>query len=401
MPDSTPSIPQLNIGLFGLGTAGTGLVEVLPQSGLQNVAVKRICVKNPTKPRPVNREKITFEPSEILDDPHINVVVETINGVDEAFHIVQTALRRGKHVVTANKKMVAHRFSELLDLQAETGKTLLYESAACGAIPIVRTLEEHFGAEPLDGLSGIFNGTSNYILTRMLRENLDFDTALAQAQANGFAELDPSSDIDGDDAKYKLILLTAHSYGHIAHPEAVFNLGIRHIRSEDLNYAREQQKTIKLLPICRPLPEHRLALYVLPAFVEQQDVLYGVQEEFNGVKVQARYSGQQFFKGRGAGGHPTGSALLADLAALQQGYRYPYRKHRLNGLSRLDESLLLDVYCSFPTHADVARFPLRQAEKVWQNSRAFALKGQITLQDLQSAQVWIRENEVMVVSEAK
>lgn len=385
----------LKIGLFGLGTVGSGLMDVLPGSGL-DASVQRICVKTPGKPRKFSPEKITLDPDEILEDPSIQVVVETTTAVKEAFEIVQKALLNGKHVVTANKKMVAHYFPQLFELQNETGKTLLYESAACGAIPIVRTLDEHFGNEPLESLSGIFNGTSNYILTRMLRENLDFDSALAAAQANGFAELDPSSDVDGFDAKYKLILLAAHSFGHVASPESVLNLGIRFIRREDLNFAQQRGKTIKLLPMCKPTGEHQFSLYVLPALVAGDDVLSQVHEEYNGVKVHGRYSGQQFFKGRGAGSHPTGSALLADLAALKRGFSYQYQKYRQNGHAQLIDQTKMSVYCSFPTGTDPHPLGLQQVEAVWANQQAFALNGKINVKQLKKMASWIHKNSVFL-----
>lgn len=349
--NSTP----LNIGLFGLGVVGSGLVQVLETAGLPNTRIQKICVRTPGKPRPVASEKLTFDPMEILDDPSINVVVETISDAGNAFQLVSEAMRRGKHVVTANKKMVADNLLELVELQQTTGSTLLYESAACAAIPIVRTLESHFAAEPLKRISGIFNGTSNYILSQMNRQKLDFQEALSQAQALGFAEMDPSSDIDGDDAKYKLILLAAHSHGIIVRPEAVLNFGIRHIRRSDIEYATRHHCRIKLLPVCKRIERNKLMMFVMPALVPESHILFNVEEEFNGIELETGYSGIQFYRGRGAGSLPTGSAILSDLLALQNGYHYRYLKHRQNGSTLLDVEQPMRVYLRAP-HG----FPIRQ-----------------------------------------
>ena len=372
----------LNIGLFGLGVVGKGLLDVLQNSGLPGVEIKKICVRTPGKPRPVAPEKLTLHASDILDDPSINVVVETISGSEDAFQIVSQAMRKGKNVVTANKKMVASHFTELLDLQEETGVSLLYESAACGGIPIVRTIEEHFGSEPMEQVSGIFNGTSNYILSRMFRAGFDFTEALKQAQDLGFAEPDPSSDIDGLDAKYKLILLTAHSHGVVAAPEEVLHLGIRHLRSEDVDFAQKQGLKIKLLPVCRRTDPNRLALFVMPGLVGENDELYHVEDEFNGVQLETAYSGRQFFRGRGAGGFPTGSALLSDLAALQGGYRYPYRKHRLNGRTLLDEDISLKVCVRVPHSVSVGTLPFEGIEYREHGAESYRITGRITLKTL-------------------
>lgn len=386
----------LNIGLFGLGVVGKGLLDVLQRSRLPGVDVKKICVRTPGKPRPVAPEKLTFDASDILNDPSINVVVETISGSDDAFQIVSRAMRKGKNVVTANKKMVATHFPELLDLQEETGASLLYESAACGGIPIVRTIEEYFGPEPMERVSGIFNGTSNYILSRMFREDLDFTEALKQAQGLGFAEPDPSSDIDGLDAKYKLILLTAHSHGVVAAPEEVLHLGIRHLRSEDIDFARKKGLRIKLLPVCKRTGENRLALFVMPGFVGENDALYHVEDEFNGVQLETAYSGQQFFRGRGAGGFPTGSALLSDLAALQSGYRYPYRKHRLNGRTLLDENISLKVYLRAPLAAPGETLPFAGIEYSERGAESYSIIGHITIKKLKQHARRLREQGVFI-----
>lgn len=389
--------PPLKIGLFGLGVVGQGLLDVLQKSNFQGAEVTKVCVKTPGKPRSVAPEKLTFEAADILDNPDIDVVVETIPGSEEAFQIVSKAMTRGKNVITANKKMLANHLQQLLELQETTGASLLYESAACGGIPIVRTIEEHFGSEPMDRVSGIFNGTSNYILSKMFRENLDFDLALKQAQQLGFAEIDASSDIDGLDAKYKLILLTAHSHGLIIRPEEVLNLGIRHLRNVDIDFARKQGMKIKLLPVCKRSGINRLAMYVIPGLVSEKDELYHVEDEFNGVQLHTAYSGHQFFRGRGAGGFPTGSALLSDLAALQQGYKYPYRKHRLNGGTRLDEDVNLSLYMRMPEQCAPENVPFTKIYTTERLPGCQLVTGEMTLQALRSCSLQLQHQGVFVM----
>lgn len=393
----TTNIKSLNIGLFGLGVVGSGLVEILEKNEHPGLHLKKVCVKDPLKKRSVAQDKLTFDAADILNDPDINVVIETINGSDDAFGIVSEALRRGKAVISANKKMVAGHFAELLAIQDETGMPLLYEGAACGGIPIVRTLEEHFGSEPLESVTGIFNGTSNYILSNMFRNGSSLDAALLDAQRLGFAELDPSSDIGGDDAKYKLILLAAHSLGIMARPEWVLSLGIRHLRKADIAYARALDCKIKLTPVSRRLGEHKLVLYVLPSLIHEEHFLYHVENEYNGVEIQGTYSGLQHLRGRGAGSLPTGSALLADLNALRHGYRYQYRKKRLNGQSVLEQNHELTLYVRAPKHIRLDELFLKNTQIIDETEGTYAVTGIGSLSHLLEKKPWFEEHEIFIM----
>ena len=174
---------KLNIGLFGFGCVGQGLYNVLKNSTGIKADIKKICVKDPSKDRLLDQSLFTFDKNEILSDPDIDLIVELINHAGDAFDIVKTALLNGKNVVTANKKMIAEHFHELVALQEKTGNFVLYEASACGSIPIIRTLEEYYDNETLNSVSGIFNGTTNFILTKIFNENIDYKTALAKAQA--------------------------------------------------------------------------------------------------------------------------------------------------------------------------------------------------------------------------
>lgn len=223
--------------------------------------------------------------------------------------------------------MIATHLEELVDIQHECGTSLLYEGAVCGSIPIIRNLEEYYDNELLHSVMGIFNGSSNYILSKIFNENLAYSTALKQAQDLGFAETDPTLDVGGFDAKFKLAIVASHAYGLYISPDAILNIGIDKLGASDIQFAREKKFKIKLVPTAREINDKAVILYVLPKLVSSDNILYGVENEYNGVLVKAAFADEQFFYGKGAGGHPTGSAVLSDIAALRYGYRYEYKKH--------------------------------------------------------------------------
>jgi homoserine dehydrogenase len=318
---------NLNIGLFGFGCVGQGLYNVLKNSTGIQAEISRICVKDQHKQRPLDKHLFTYDKNEILNDPEINLVVELINHADEAFEIVKAALLNGKDVVTANKKMIAENFHELIRLQEQTGGAVLYEASACGSIPIIRTLEEYYDNETLNGVSGIFNGTTNFILTKIFNEGLDYETALTRAKRLGFAEIDPTLDVDGYDAKYKLQILAGHSYGVFTRPNEVLNFGIRHIKTADFELAKSLKAKIKLIGHVGKINEEEIAMYVAPQLISENHLLYNVENEYNGVIVEASFSDKQLFIGKGAGGNPTGSAVLSDISAGSYKYKYEYKKN--------------------------------------------------------------------------
>ncbi|HXD92717.1 MAG TPA: homoserine dehydrogenase, partial [Bacteroidia bacterium] len=239
---------KLKIGLFGFGCVGQGLYYVLNNSTGFKADIVKIAVKNRDKKRSVTADLITYDKWEILNNPEIDVIVELIDDADEAFNIVSEALKRGKHVVTANKKMLALHLEELYALQQKHNVSLLYEASACGSIPIIRSLEEYFDNEELEKVSGIFNGTTNYILTKTISEKLSYDNALKQAQEKGFAETDPTNDVEGFDAKFKTVIIALHAFGLIIKQEDVLNLGITTLHDNDIKYASEKGYKIKLTP---------------------------------------------------------------------------------------------------------------------------------------------------------
>ncbi|PPK99723.1 homoserine dehydrogenase [Parapedobacter indicus] len=317
---------KLTLGLFGFGVVGQGLHDIIKTKNL-NLAIKRFVIKHPEKKRTLPASLFTTDARSVLDDPEINTVVELIDDAAAAFDIVSAALRSGKNVVSANKKMIATHLEELVDIQHKHGTSLLYEGAVCGSIPIIRNLEEYYDNELLHSVTGIFNGSSNYILSKIFNENLAYSTALKQAQDLGFAETDPTLDVGGFDAKFKLTIVASHAYGLYLSPDAILNIGIDKLGASDIQFAREKNFRIKLIPTAREINDKAVILYVLPKLVSPDNILYAVENEYNGVLVKAAFADEQFFYGKGAGGHPTGSAVLSDIAALRYGYKYEYKKH--------------------------------------------------------------------------
>jgi homoserine dehydrogenase len=335
---------SVKIGLFGFGCVGQGLYDVLSNSRGFKTEIKKIVVKDRHKKRRLPAEMFAFDKEEILNDPEINLVVELIDNADDAFVIVSEALRKGKNVVSANKKMIAEHFEELVKLQNEFGTSLLYEASACGSIPIIRNLEEYYDNELLKAVSGIFNGSSNYILTKIQNENLEYETALKQAQDLGFAESNPKLDVEGYDAKYKLIIVAGHTFGVFAKPDEVLNLGIQNLSIGDVEYARSRNSKIRLVTTTFQIDAEHMTLFVTPRLVGKEDQLYNVNNEYNAVILEAAFSDKQLFIGKGAGGHPTGSAVLSDISANAYHYRYEYKKFHQGNSFKYSTDVELEVY---------------------------------------------------------
>ena len=370
---------KLTIGMFGFGCVGQGLYHTLLYSTGFTTHIKKIVVKNQGKKREAPAALFSYNKEDILNDGDINVVVELIDDAAEAFVIVKSALQRGKHVITANKKMVALHLTELLHLQEANNVSLLYEGAVCGSIPIIRTLEEYFDNEPLHKVSGIFNGTTNYILTKTLQEGMDYNEALSQAQAKGFAETDPTSDVEGFDVMYKTIIVALQSFGVLLDSNALVRTGITNIKTKDVEFATSQQKVIKLLANVVKQNDGKVAAYILPALVTYQHALAKVDNEFNGVLVEGEFSGTQFFMGRGAGSYPTGAAVLSDVSALSYGYRYAFKKHSQKIHYGFTNDVSLPVYISSTTQADIDSVSLIEETILPASENYFSKTGHINL----------------------
>ena len=339
---------KLTIGLFGYGVVGTGLYDVLHKSKTVDATIKKIVVKHKDKPRNISLEYFHFDKNEILNDDEINVVVELIDDADAAYEIVTTALKKGKAVVSANKKLIAEHFEELYELQQKYNVPFLYEAAVCGSIPIIRNLEEYYNNDFLQSIQGIVNGSTNYILTKTFQDNLSFDEALKEAQEKGYAESNPILDTGGFDARSKLQILLAHSFGITTKPEEVFNVGIQNLGDLELKFAKEKNLQIKLLAYAQKRNDNEVAALVIPKFVKSTDTFSTVNDVFNGVKVQTAFADKQFFYGRGAGSLPTASAVLSDISALAYDYRYEYKKITNSENLKLTEDFNLKVLFRHP-----------------------------------------------------
>lgn len=332
--------------MFGFGVVGQGLYDIIKTKNL-NLEIKKFVIKNADKKRSLPADLFSTDPETILADPVINTVVELIDDADAAYKLTVRALKSGKNVVSANKKMIASHLEELVDIQQEYGTSLLYEGAVCGSIPIIRNLEEYYDNELLHSVSGIFNGSSNYILSKVFNENQQYADALKKAQELGFAETDPTLDVGGYDPKFKVCIVASHAYGIYVRPDDVFNIGIDKLGQQDIRFAKEKNFKIKLIPTAREIDADKVVLYVLPRLVSKESMLYNVENENNGVLVKAAFADEQFFYGKGAGGHPTGSAVLSDIAALRYGYRYEYKKHLESSTLNYSQDYLIKVYLRY------------------------------------------------------
>lgn len=366
---------KLTIGLFGFGVVGEGLYKVLQQTPSLNAQIKKVCIKHEDKKRNAPAELFTTNAKELLQDEEINVIVELIDDADAAFRIVSTALRSKKSVVSASKKMIAEHLPELLRLQEEFGTPFLYESACCASIPVIRNLEEYYDNDLLQGIQGIVNGSTNYILSRIADDGLSFTDALKLAQEAGFAESNPALDVEGIDAVNKLSILLTHAYGVVVHPGDIVHTGIRDLKPRDAVFAEEKKLKIKLVAQAKKLSDGSIAAFVLPQFVSTANSLYHVNNEYNGVIIESGLADRQFFSGKGAGSFPTASAVLSDLSALRYGYKYEYKKLNTSKGSGLTDDFYIRVYVSFDRLLQVPHHLFERVDEWNSNQEGCSVSG--------------------------
>lgn len=312
----------ISIGLAGLGTVGTGVFKHLSENralirertGME-FDVRRIAVRDKTRARTVSLPDglLTHDPGDLLRDPDIAIVVELMGGVDTALHFIKEALALGKIVVTGNKALIAQHGHELFQLAARQNKPLFFEAAVAGGIPIIKVMREAFVGNHIVSIHGILNGTSNYILSRMTGAGLAFADALAEAQANGYAEADPTLDVSGWDAAHKAMILASLSYGFWIGSSDIHVEGIEKITAEDIRFADMLGYRIKHLAMVRGKTGAGVEVLVQPTLIPQSHVLASVNGVFNAVAVRGDIVGETLFYGRGAGQDPTASAVLSDL----------------------------------------------------------------------------------------
>jgi homoserine dehydrogenase len=327
-----PEKPPLNIAVAGLGTVGAGTVRLLRANAEplrrrtgRELRVVAASARDSGRDRGVDLSGVRFvaDARALAEDPEVDIVCELIGGADGvALDLCRAALRRGKAVVTANKAMLAHHGAELADLAERAGVQLAFEAAVAGGIPIVKSLREGLAANRVLRVTGILNGTCNYILTSMRETGRDFDVVLAEAQALGYAEADPSFDVDGIDAAHKLALLAALAFGGRPRFDAIHIEGIRHVSALDIAFALELGYRIKLLGTAR-LTEAGLEQRLHPCMVPLDAPIAGVDGVFNAVVVEGDFVDQVVHEGRGAGAGPTASAVAADLVDIARDVRVP------------------------------------------------------------------------------
>jgi homoserine dehydrogenase len=323
---------EVGIGVAGFGTVGGGVLSILRRHQREiearlgaRIVVRKVALRDPEKERTVEVDPgvLTTRMQDLLDDPGIGVLVELIGGTDEAFDLVKGALERGKHVVTANKALLATRGEELFRLAAEKGVDIYYEAAVCGGVPIIRTLREALASDRITSLHGIVNGTTNFILSAMAEKGEPLADALAEAQRLGFAEADPTLDVSGGDAAQKLCVLAQLAFGVRVQPEQVLTEGILGLEPEDFAWGQKFGYALKLLAVARRAgPENgdrdAIEARVHPAFIPAGSLLARVRGAFNAVLLRSEALGPSLLFGQGAGAMPTGSAVVSDIIDLSR-----------------------------------------------------------------------------------
>ena len=388
---------KLNIGLFGFGTVGRGLYDVLKRIGSKNVEIKRICVRDLTKQRDIEAE-FTDKADDIFNDPDINFIVELIDDADAAYEIVKRALQMSLPVVSGNKKMLAHHIEELIELQARYNVALLYDASACGSIPVIRNLEEYYDNDLLTSVKGILNGSSNFILSKIFNEKMSYADALKLAQDLGFAESNPSLDIDGWDSLFKLIIITIHAFGLYVPPQDIFTYGISNMNDNDIRFANEKERRFKLVAHVEKLADNKLIMSVMPQLISRNKYIYSVEDEFNGVVIKGLFYDKQFMFGRGAGGYPTGSAVLSDITACLYDYKYEYKKRNDSQLPTYSTDHSFRVYYRYSDYADLDLVKFDSVSENYISDDFKYVVGTVSLRELHKIQDELRKRDVFIAA---
>ena len=387
---------KLNIGLFGFGTVGRGLYDVLKRIGSKNVEIKRVCVRDLTKDRGVDVE-FTDKADDIFNDPNINFIVELIDDADAAYDIVKRALKMELPVVSGNKKMLAHHIEELIELQARYNVALLYDASACGSIPVIRNLEEYYDNDLLTSVKGILNGSSNFILSKIFNEKMSYTDALKLAQDLGFAESNPTLDIDGWDSLFKLIIITIHAFGLYVPPQDIFTFGISNMNDDDIRFANEKERRFKLVAHVEKVGSN-LIMSVMPQLISRNKYIYSVEDEFNGVVIKGLFYDKQFMFGRGAGAYPTGSAVLSDITACLYDYKYEYKKRNDSQLPRYTTDHSFRVYYRYLDYADLDLIKFESVSENYISDNFKYVVGTVSLRELHKIQDELRRRNVFIAA---
>ncbi len=387
---------NINIGLFGFGNVGRGLYDVLQRIDSKSVHIKRICVRDLEKERGVKAE-FTNRADDIFEDKDINLIVEVIDDAEAAYDIVKRTLKARIPVVSGNKKMLGHHILELIDLQEQYNTPLLYDASACGSIPVIRNLEEYYDNDLLTSVKGILNGSSNFILSKIFNEHMSYEAALKLAQDLGFAESNPTLDIDGWDSLYKLIIITVHAFGVYVAPENILTYGISTMNDADIRFAQEKDRRIKLVAHVEKI-DNRLIMCVLPQLISRNKYIYSVEDEFNGVVIKGLFYDKQFMFGRGAGGHPTGSAVLSDITACGYNYRYEYKKRNDSVLPQYTTDHTFRVYFRYKSAEQRNLLNFTKIREQYTSDTYNYIVGDVTVSNLKAHQEELRVADCFVAA---
>lgn len=371
----------INIGLFGFGCVGEGFYHIATSQDKIQVNFEKIVIKTLNKKRSGPSELFTTDPELIFNNENIDLIVELINGTDEAFKIVSRAIKNGIPVVSANKKMLATYYTEIQSLIFEYKTPLLYEGAVCGAIPILRTIDHYYQYDEITQLEGIFNGTTNYILTQQFEENRNFDETLKSAQDLGFAEIDPTSDIDAFDPKYKLKILAAHAFGIDIDESSILNLGIRNIHEKDIAYAKNKGLKYRLLSKAIR-KNNKICLFVLPVLTDKNNIAFNINNENNFVSLATKYAENHLLVGKGAGSQPTGAAVYSDVLGLVN-HNKSYDIPENNGLKFTNDASI-EVFISGTTLESLQKIALDDEYQVFESSNYYYKIGSVSIKKLLS-----------------
>lgn len=388
---------QINIGLFGFGTVGKGLYDVLKKIQPENVSIMKVCVRNVAKHSAEAPElEFTNNADDIFTDSRINFIVELIDDAEAAYGIVKRALQAKIPVVSGNKKMLARHIQEMIQLQRDNDTALLYDASACGSIPVIRNLEEYYDNDLLISVKGILNGSSNFILSKIFNEGMNYAEALKLAQDLGFAESDPTLDIGGWDSLFKLIIITIHAFGVYVEPEQIFTFGIGNMNEHDIQFAHEKRRRVKLVGWAEKVDEDKLVLSVMPHLLSKQKYIYSVEDEFNGVVIKGLFYYKQFMFGQGAGGFPTGSAVLSDITAQLYDYRYQYKKLQSPHHLHFTNDYKVRIYYRYDSPATLNLLEFSTIHESYYSDTYKYVVGDIELSQLQAQAQSLRESNVFV-----
>lgn len=388
---------QINIGLFGFGTVGKGLYDVLKKIQPENVSIVKVCVRNVVKHSAEAPElEFTSNADDIFNDSRINFIVELIDDAEAAYGIVKRALQAKIPVVSGNKKMLARHIQEMIQLQRDNDTALLYDASACGSIPVIRNLEEYYDNDLLISVKGILNGSSNFILSKIFNEGMNYAEALKLAQDLGFAESDPTLDIGGWDSLFKLIIITIHAFGVYVESEQIFTFGIGNMNEHDIQFAHEKRRRVKLVGWAEKVDEDKLVLSVMPHLLSKQKYIYSVEDEFNGVVIKGLFYYKQFMFGQGAGGFPTGSAVLSDITAQLYDYRYQYKKLQSQHQLHFTNDYKVRIYYRYDSPATLNLLEFSTIHESYYSDTYKYVVGDIELSQLQAQAQSLRKSNVFV-----